>query len=60
MKIPTRPQSISSKNCGRIPPNRSFLVSVLQAQIELGLNNELGALRDVDDWDDAEDEGEEE
>jgi hypothetical protein len=42
------------------PPNRSFLVSVLQAQIELGLNDEFGALCDVDDWDDAEDEGEEE
>jgi hypothetical protein len=42
------------------PPNRSFLVSVLQAGIELGLNDEFGALCDVDDWDDAEDDGEEE
>ncbi|MEX2578437.1 MAG: hypothetical protein WD342_05205 [Verrucomicrobiales bacterium] len=38
------------------PPSRSFLVGVLQAQIELGLNDELDALLDVEDWDDAEDE----
>lgn len=36
------------------PPDRTFLVTVLQAQIELGLNNEFGALAAVDDWDDAE------
>lgn len=42
------------------PPNRDFLVTVLQARIELGLDDEMGALFDVEDWDDAEDEGEEE
>lgn len=42
------------------PPNRSFLVTVLEAQIELGLNDEMGALFDVEGWDDEEDEGEEE
>lgn len=41
------------------PPNRDFLVTVLQAQIELGLNDEMGALFDVEGWDDAEYEGEE-
>lgn len=40
------------------PPNRSFLVSVLQTQIELGLNDEMKALSDVDGWDDAAEEGE--
>lgn len=38
------------------PPSRGFLVTVLQAQIELDLNNEFGALVAVDDWDDAEEE----
>ena len=38
------------------PPDRTFLVTVLQAQIELGLNDELGALSAVDDWDDAREE----
>jgi hypothetical protein len=42
------------------PPNRDFLVTVLQARIELGLDDEMTALFDVEDWDDAEDEGEEE
>ncbi|HQZ28746.1 MAG: hypothetical protein KBF76_11650 [Verrucomicrobiales bacterium] len=37
------------------PTNRSFLVTVLQAHIELGLNDEMGALFDVGEWDDAED-----
>ena len=36
------------------PPDRTFLVTVLKAQIELGLNNEFGALAAVDDWEDAE------
>lgn len=36
------------------PPDRTFLVAVLRAQIELGLNNEFGALAAVDDWDAAE------
>lgn len=38
------------------PANRGFLVTVLQTQIELGLNDEFGALCAVDDWDDAEEE----
>lgn len=38
------------------PPDRDFLVTVMQAQIDLGLNNEFGALDTVDDWDDAEEE----
>lgn len=38
------------------PANREFLVTVLQTQIELGLNDEFGALCAVDDWDDAEEE----
>jgi hypothetical protein len=42
------------------PPNRDFLVTVLQARIELGLDDEMTALFDVEDWDDAEDDGEEE
>jgi hypothetical protein len=33
------------------PPNRGFLVTVLQAQIDLGLNDELGALMEVEGWD---------
>lgn len=37
------------------PPNRDFLVIVLQVRIELGLDDAVGALFDVDDWDDAED-----
>jgi len=37
---------------GENPPNRDFLVTVLQAQIDLGLNDELGALMEVEDWDD--------
>ena len=36
------------------PPDRTFLVTVLQAQIELGLNDEFGALAAVDDWEDSE------
>ena len=35
------------------PPDRSFLVTVLQAQIDLGLTDELGALCGVGNWDDA-------
>ena len=42
---------------GADPPSRCFLVTVLQAQIELGLNDEIGAIFAVDAWDDAEDEG---
>ncbi len=42
------------------PPNRSFLVTVLQARIDLGLSDEMEALFEVEDWDDEEDEGEEE
>ena len=40
-------------------PSRSFLVSVLQAQIDLGLSDELGALDAVDDWDEMEEDEEE-
>ena len=40
----------------RNPPDRTFLVTVLQAQIDLGLNDEFGALASVDDWEDAEEE----
>ena len=36
------------------PPDRSFLVGVMQAQIDLGLNSEFGALAAVGDWDDRE------
>lgn len=42
------------------PPNRDFLVTVLQARIELGLDEAMTALFDAEDWDDAEDDGEEE
>jgi len=43
------------------PPNRDFLVTILQAQIDLGLNDEFGALMEVDDWDEEDgDEGGEE
>ena len=35
------------------PPSREFLVSVLQAQIDLGLSNEFAALAATGDWDDA-------
>jgi hypothetical protein len=35
------------------PPDRDFLVAVMQARIELGLDEELGALFAVEDWDDA-------
>lgn len=42
------------------PPNRSFLVTVLQVRIDLGLSDEMEALLEVEDWDDEEDEGEEE
>ncbi len=35
------------------PPNRELLVTVLQAQIDLGLGNEWGALSATEDWDDA-------
>jgi len=36
------------------PPSRSFLVTVLQTQISLGLNDEWSALSALDRWDDAE------
>ena len=35
------------------PPTRSFLVSVMQAQIDMGLSSEFAALNAVDRWDDA-------
>jgi len=35
------------------PPDRDTLVSALQAQIELGLDDKLGALFAVEHWDDA-------
>lgn len=38
------------------PPDRHFLVTVMQARIELGIDNEFGALDAVDDWDDAHEE----
>ena len=38
------------------PPNRDFLISVLQAQIQLGLSNNLGAMVATDNWDDANEE----
>ena len=38
------------------PSTRELLVSVLQAQIDLGLSNEFAALAAVGDWDDVEDE----
>jgi hypothetical protein len=38
------------------PPSRDFLISVLQAQIDLGLNDSFGALCATDDWDDANEE----
>lgn len=38
------------------PPSRYFLISVLQAQIWLGLNDNLGAMFAADDWDDANEE----
>lgn len=40
------------------PPDRDFLVTVLQVQVELGLKDEFGAMFAVDDWDDALDEEE--
>jgi hypothetical protein len=38
------------------PPDRDFLVGVMQARIELGLEDEFGALCAVDDWDDTHEE----
>jgi len=38
------------------PPNRTFLITVLQAQIDLGLNDEFGALFAAENWDDANEE----
>lgn len=38
------------------PPDRDFLVTVLQARIELGLGDEFGAMSAIDDWDDAHEE----
>lgn len=35
------------------PPDRDTLVSALQAQIELGLDGELGALFAVEHWEDV-------
>jgi hypothetical protein len=35
------------------PPDRDILVAVMQARIELGLDEELGALFAVEDWDEA-------
>ncbi len=40
------------------PPNRDFLISVLQAQIQLGLNNNLGAMAATDHWEDVNEEDE--
>lgn len=36
--------------------DRTFLVAVLQVQIEMGLNDEFGAMFAVDEWDDANEE----
>jgi len=38
------------------PANRDLLVTILQTQIDLGLNDGFGALCAVDDWDDADEE----
>jgi hypothetical protein len=38
------------------PSSRELLVSVLQAQIDLGLSNEFAALDAVGNWDDDEEE----
>ncbi len=38
------------------PPDRGFLVTVRQAQIDLGLSNEFAALAAVDDWADDQEE----
>jgi|GEM_PF-713171 len=35
------------------PPDRDFLVTVMQARIELGLDEEWGSLFAVEEWDDA-------
>lgn len=35
------------------PPTRHLLITVLQTQIDLGLNDEFGALFAAEDWDDA-------
>lgn len=35
------------------PASRRMLVGVMQAQIDLGLNDEFGAMVTVEDWDDA-------
>ncbi len=35
------------------PPDRSFLVTALQAQIEFGIGDEFDAMCAVDDWEDA-------
>jgi hypothetical protein len=37
------------------PPTRDFLITVLQAQIDLGLNNEFGALASAENWDEEND-----
>jgi len=38
------------------PTDRTFLVTVLQAQIELDLNSEFGAVVAVEEWEDAQEE----
>jgi hypothetical protein len=38
------------------PPSRSFLVTVMQTQIELGMNDGFGAQCTVEDWEDEEEE----
>lgn len=35
------------------PPDRTFLLTVLQAQVDLGLNDGFGAMFAVEDWEDA-------
>ncbi len=42
------------RNLESHPPDRSFLVGVMQAQIDFGLNSEFGAMNAVGDWDDRE------
>jgi len=37
-------------------PDRTFLVGIMQAQIDLGLSSEFGALDAVGDWDDQEEQ----
>ena len=55
-KEPDEPTANLLRELEKNPTDRTFLVTVLQAQIDLGLGSEFGALDAVEDWDDAHDD----